>query len=1623
MFFKYNICCAVVFFASLLSSFAFDEVSPKTNSDVLVADPEVRLTISSNAVREANASLTIVATLEATTTEEVTVDLRYSGTATFGVDYTVPTRITIPPNTLSGQVMLTTVSDVLDEINEIIRIDIDNVVNATGIPGNQVNSFIVDDDPLPTVVLSLRDSPFAENGGIATVTATLNEISSKDVKVNLSFLGTALGGDYTISPFTSNITIAAGSLSEEKQIIGTDDMNFEGDETVIINIASVVNGLEDGDQSITAVIADDDNPTIATEPILGSPFCPGEEVLVDYTASNSFLSGNVFVAQLSDATGSFASPVDIGSESTIFRSGTITATIPTGRRGMEFRIRVISSNPVVEGTDNGTDLEIDRTRPVISSCSPTPTDLIADKNCQAILPDYRGDIVASDDCTFSISQNPASGTLVPIGATTIVFTVQDEGGNSSTCSVIQRIVDRSAPSITTCAEVPEALEADASCKAPLPDFTSEVEASDNCGFSVTQSPVAGTLVDLGSTLVTLTAVDDAGNSSECTVQQVVIDMTPPVISSCAITPTDLIADINCEAIMPDLSTGILASDNCNVFIAQDPPIGTVITIGQTVVTFTASDDAGNTSTCAVVQVVVDRESPQILVCAATPEDLEANASCQAIMPDLRSGLSVVDNCSAGLTLSQDPAPGTLLGLGATTVTFTVKDASNNEATCQVIEKVIDTTDPVIDRCIDTAPVLEAEENVCSSPMPDLRADLTVFDNCSFSIAQSPAAGTDVPLGATEVVFTVSDIEGNETTCSVEQVVIDITPPSITKCPDIPPILSADGSCGNIVRDFTAEVVFFDNCIASVTVTQSPTPGTRIPLGNSEITFTVMDGAGLMATCSIIQTVRDDTNPIIDFCPGNPGDLIADNSCQAILPDLRAGISARDNCTSDLIIVQSPAPGSTLTVGRTSVSFSVMDRTGNANTSCAVIQTVVDNSLPEITRCPVPADITADATCAIAIPDLRGALVVNDNCTGVLSIDQSPAPGTILNPGDNEVVFTVSDEGGNNTSCTVTQRVIDTTPPVITACAATPAPIMANEDCQAILPDLRVGLVVSDNCGAVISQQPTPGTLVSLGDIIVTFIATDAAGNTDRCTVIEQVEDKTAPEVRTKNISLSLDASGNASFSPSQIDDGSSDNCLVAGFNATPLSFTCSDLGDNTATLTATDLAGNSGMSTAIVRIVDDTPPVLRTCPSDIQVELPDKNCGITVNFDSPTADDNCSGLTILQTEGPVSGSEFSGGNTTITFEITDIGGNREICSFVVTVEDKDLPVIECPDDIVQTSNPGLCGAVVSYPLPIGTDNCPFAPTAITLISGLPSDEVFPVGSTTVTYRITDVSGNTADCSFMVSIIDDVTPTITCPLSIRTLDPIVNYTPPVGEDNCATEVRLVEGLGPGATFPLGRTIEAYEISDASGRKADCSFSVVVTTSLFPPENITISNDIVEERAEVGSFAAFLTTEDPDGNVDSHTYSLIGGDGGEDNGFFRIEGDELLVNRAFNAEEQRDFSLRIRTTDSEGFTFERVFVIRLIPNVELELDIPNAISPNNDGVNDTWNILNIEFHPESNVRIFTRNGVEVFRSVGYTVQNEWDGFKNGKILPAASYYYVIQLNDRKQRVYNGVVSILR
>ena len=127
-----------------------------------------------------------------------------------------------------------------------------------------------------------------------------------------------------------------------------------------------------------------------------------------------------------------------------------------------------------------------------------------------------------------------------------------------------------------------------------------------------------------------------------------------------------------------------------------------------------------------------------------------------------------------------------------------------------------------------------------------------------------------------------------------------------------------------------------------------------------------------------------------------------------------------------------------------------------------------------------------------------------------------------------------------------------------------------------------------------------------------------------------------------------------------------------------------------------------------------------------------------------------------------------------------------------------------------------------------------------------------------------------------------------------------------------------------------------------------------------------------------------------------------------------------NTLFTRTEMLPGTYRFIVTDADGCIAAADVVISYSGTFGC-LEIPQIITPNNDGYNDEWRIRNIEMYPDAEVLVYTRWGKLVYRSRNISA-DPWDGRFNGRLMPTDSYHYILYLNDGS-RPRTGVISIIR
>ena len=231
----------------------------------------------------------------------------------------------------------------------------------------------------------------------------------------------------------------------------------------------------------------------------------------------------------------------------------------------------------------------------------------------------------AENLLFEVTVNPAHGTLSGTGTNltytpntnysgpdSFAFTVRDTGDGASAAltsaaaTVSITVNDTIAPAISAPANVTINTSPNATtCGTVVTDAQlGTANATDNAGnVSIERSGVpSGNVFPVGTTTITYTATDGAGNSTAATQTVTAIDNTAPTLSAPA--PTSVTADSTGNATIPDVVAGTKASDNCGpVTLTQSPLAGAVVGTGTHTITITATDAAGNTSTATTTFTV------------------------------------------------------------------------------------------------------------------------------------------------------------------------------------------------------------------------------------------------------------------------------------------------------------------------------------------------------------------------------------------------------------------------------------------------------------------------------------------------------------------------------------------------------------------------------------------------------------------------------------------------------------------------------------------------------------------------------------------------------------------------------------------------------------------------------------------------------------------------------------------------------------------------------------------------------------------------------------------------------------------------------------------------------------
>lgn len=1363
---------------------------------------------------------------------------------------------------------------------------------------------------------------------------------------------------------------------------------------------------------------------------------------------------------------------------------------------------------------------------------------------------------------FSAPNDPdASGAIFNIGISTVTYTATDVGGNTATCSfTITADLSLTSDSLTLIAS-----NASASCSQTVSinitalnfdslgslqfslgwnaqllqyssvsnfnpllqlspsNFGTSLTANGLLSFLWTTDAAFGTSLPSGAILFTLNLnVVGAGGTNSAisfgdapTVREAISNASgsPEEISALWINGTVNITDnvpplLACPAnVAVDLPNGnsnvqvnglqpTTLQDNCGGAVGlaytssgatnaqgQGNANGTY-NPGVTTVTYTATDQAGNTSTCSFT-VTVNAAGALTLLIDTVSVDCQGAGAQIAVNVRVRNwdnivGLQfsvnwdqtaidfdTVNNVYPGLNLTPgdfnfSTAPNGSFsffagGPGSNwpqipddgiffTMYFTVLNpaaTSNIDFTgfIEAINSSINTVPVVtvgglVQQGGDATPPdvvcpanisVNAVANECNAnvsvPLP------AASDACSgiSAITRMPA-GDVFNAGTTMVVYTVTDSAGNSANCSLTITVVDNNPPQFINCPSPVTDIAPAFSCAKKVN--WQGPVPTDACgQTNLTVTSNYTTDSIFPVGQTLVLYTVTDITGLTASCSFLVTVLDTAAPII-ICPDD----------FTVTPDGGAGctavvqfaVTAVDNCDQDVALSGTAASNSVFQPGTTAVTYEATDDFNNAAT-CTFNITVLDDVAPVVT-CPASISLpTAQDTCG-AFP--TWTVTAQDDCSGALVPNSSVQSGDYFPVGTTAVQYTATDNAGNTGTCSFEVTVTETVPPIILGCPNSVLLTLPPGACDTTL--FWDVPIATDNCGleSLTSDFPS-GASFPAGTTVVTYTALDVSGNTTICTFSVSAIDQIAPVLSACPPNVTVNNASPCGETVNWDLPTATDNCTPQDdliVSSIPVSGSIFFNGTTDVVCFVQDASGNYDSCTFQVKIVAANQPGFDNKPENITVT----GCSQTpVTWTPPTPVGFCKVDTLYSNYMP--GDSFPLGTTVVSYTAIDSTGQVLVDTFTVTVSENEPPQIGCPESpiVVNTggvilSDPdaflfsadtvaGCNGARLEFDLPAATDNCEIA--SLLQSAGGSSGGVFPVGADTLTFIATDSSGNTAQCAVIIN--------------VQALESLhAASSPALGcvNQNVTLTADSVAGAVYTWTGPQGPYPNAHQIVVTGfGTNAEGLYTVSATVNGCPTpvDSVTLELATAPDAIDDTNISVAPGTTD--------TFNILANDVLVPPSDFSITqvgdlagltpiGNGLFSYAAPEEGGEVSFLYEVCSKSCPNLCDMALVTIKII-SIEDCSNIPNIITPNGDLVNDWLEIscINSGQFRDNSLVVYNQWGDKVYKAAPYDNDpaKAWRGTLNGepgKDLPDGVYFYIFKPGPNEP-VIKGFVEIFR
>lgn len=593
--------------------------------------------------------------------------------------------------------------------------------------------------------------------------------------------------------------------------------------------------------------------------------------------------------------------------------------------------------------------------------------------------------------------------------------------------------------------------------------------------TVAATPLPG---QSGTVVIQVTVTDQGGLTATSS-----FDFTVRELPAAEITATPMTCPDSNDGSVSAAITG--GQGPYTILWSNNETAATLTDLGPDTYAISVTDANGCASSASAEVVNGDDEAPNVLTKDFTLElgpsgSLVMNPALVKIFAD--NGCTDncgIDNSSFALsTMTFD-----CTHLGEHSYTFSVSDMSGNTATSEVWIDVIDPLRPTA-VANDIELQLDADGLATLNPMD---ADAGSIDNCAIAGRSLSKTNFDcTEVGEHDVVLTVSDTQGNTAQQSFKVNVVDASGPEIAFA-ETPVVYLTETGLGTPQPEHIFSTLT-DNCNVAAT-NYSIEEFDCINLGLTQLTVSTQDFHGNTTEITGEVLVVDTIKPSFDLTSIQL-DIDADGT--ASLTEAQLISHAWDACGIAEIAVQKPTWTCEESGGTTQIV--VFDMNGNAIQRSLQV-TLEDNLGPVVSAADMEVQLDENGVFELSLDELD--YQAYDNCQ-LESVFLSRLRITCEDQGTTEVTITGIDAVGNLGSSTFNVTVIDDQAPAIDCSGFTSI-------CEGVY-DFAGDVIATDNCSATVVQTAGPqvGSVLSAGQHIVEFMATDLAGNTSTCSTIVEV---------------------------------------------------------------------------------------------------------------------------------------------------------------------------------------------------------------------------------------------------------------------------------------------------------------------------------------------------------------------------------------------------------------------------------------------------------------------------------------------------------------------------------------